>query len=130
MPTEDRDGELFFYLNKNHCHLMSTNKNLNSQEGRRDIKVAHPNSELELLKAQLSTNNQVRKLMTCHLLTDLISIENSFLYHVFIHIAQLAQLRNPMTSLCKLSPDRFLLVSYDYYYSTTILFQKYNLYYK
>lgn len=90
VPTEDRDGELFFSLNKNHCHLMSANSNLNSQEGRRDIKVAQPNSELELLKAQLSTNNQVRKLMTCHLLTDLISIENAFLYHVFIHIAQLA----------------------------------------
>lgn len=58
VPTEDRDGELFFSLNKNHCHLMSANSNLNSQEGRRDIKVAQPNSELELLKAQLSTNNQ------------------------------------------------------------------------
>lgn len=59
-PTEDTAGELFFSLNKNCCELMSANNDLNSQEGRRDVKVAEPNSQLELVKMQLCTNNQVQ----------------------------------------------------------------------
>ena len=99
---EDIVGELFFSLNKNCCELMSANNDLNSQEGRRDVKVAEPNSQLELLKMQLCTNNQVRNLVTCQLLTNLIYIDIFFLYNVFILIAQFAQLRNPMISLCQL----------------------------
>ena len=101
-PTEDTAGELFFSLNKNCCELMSANNDLNSQEGRRDVKVVESNSLLELLKIQLCTNHQVRNLVTCHLLTNLIHIDNFFLYNVFILIAQFAQLRNPMISLCQL----------------------------
>lgn len=58
--TEDTAGELFFSLNKNRCELMSANSDLNSQEGRRDVKVAELNSQLELLKTQVCLNNQVQ----------------------------------------------------------------------
>ena len=101
-PIEDIDGELLFPLNKNCCELMSVNNNLNSQEGRRDVKVAELNSQLELLKMQLCTNNQVRNLVTCHLLKNLIHIDNFFLYNVFILIARFPQLRNPIISLFQL----------------------------
>jgi hypothetical protein len=36
---------------------MSANNNFISQEGKREVKVAKLNSKLELLEAQLSTNN-------------------------------------------------------------------------
>jgi hypothetical protein len=66
VPTVHTSGELFFSSNKNDCDLMSANSNLNSQEGRRYVKVAELNSQLELLKTQLSTNNQVQ----CHKKTE------------------------------------------------------------